>query len=98
MIESRRIARPTGPSISEPSESGPRWTRVSFIAASAAGSGAEAPSRETRPHIPHMAASLESAQDQAATVPHGHDHGFCRLTRPQLGQLDKTRADSSAES
>src|SRR3954454_4546247 len=61
MIERRRMARPHGPSITEPSESGPRWTSVSFIAASAAGSGAVAPSRLTRPHIPHMRASLESA-------------------------------------
>src|SRR4051795_9710994 len=61
MIERRRMARPQGPSTIDPSESGPRWTSVSFIAASAAGSGAEAPSRLTRPHIPHMRASLESA-------------------------------------
>src|SRR3954451_19120447 len=65
MIERRRIASPQGPSIIEPAESGPRWTRVSFIAASAAGSGGVAPSRLTRPHIPHMRASLESAQDPA---------------------------------
>ena len=50
------MARPQGPSIRLPSESGPRWTSVSFIAASAAGSGAVAPSRLTRPHIPHMRA------------------------------------------
>src|SRR6266511_4421485 len=62
MIERRRMASPAGPSMTEPSESGPRWTSVSFIAASAAGSGAVAPSRLTRPHIPHMAASLESGQ------------------------------------
>src|SRR6266480_2848412 len=68
MIESLRIASPAGPSITLPSESGPRWTSVSFIAASAAGSGPETPSRETRPHIPHMGASLESAQDRAEDV------------------------------
>src|ERR1700742_3080333 len=63
VIESRRIARPQGPSITLPSESGPRWRRVSFIAASAAGSGAVAPSRLTRPHIPHMGGRGESARD-----------------------------------
>ena len=41
------MASPQGPSITLPSESGPRWTSVSFIAASAAGSGAVAPSRLT---------------------------------------------------
>src|SRR3954453_22428514 len=68
MIERRRMARPQGPSITDPSESGPRWTRVSFIAARAAGSGGVAPSRLTRPHIPHMRASLESALDQTWEV------------------------------
>src|ERR1700750_1700759 len=58
MIERRRIARPQGPSITDPSESGPRWISVSFIAASAVGSGAVAPSRLTRPHIPHMRGRL----------------------------------------
>ena len=64
IIERRRMARPHGPLMIDPSESGPRWTSVSFIAASAAGSGAVAPSRLTRPHIPHMRASLESGRDR----------------------------------
>src|SRR5205085_6891642 len=49
-----RIARPTGPSISSPSLSGPRCTRASFIAASAPGFGLAAPSSDTRPQMPHM--------------------------------------------
>src|SRR3954463_14515915 len=100
MIEKRRTARPPGPPITEPSESGPRWTSVSFIAARAAGSGAEAPSRLTRPHIPHMRASLESAQDQARGLPvrplaiapaqrQAHDPHH---RRPQNPQVEPDRA------
>src|SRR4051794_23263421 len=89
MIERRRMASPHGPSIIEPSESGPRWTSVSFIAASAAGSGAVAPSRLTRPHIPHMRASLESGQDQAglaisAAQREAHDPDHRRAEHPQV--------------
>src|SRR6476659_2882322 len=65
MIDRRRMASPQGPSITLPSESGPRWTSVSFIAASAAGSGAVAPSRLTRPHIPHMRGRLERGWDHS---------------------------------
>src|SRR5438270_11610880 len=54
MMERRRIARPTGPSISTPSLSGPRCTRASFIAASAPGFGLAAPPSDTRPQMPHM--------------------------------------------
>ena len=70
---------PGGPDQNAISENGlpstkaasPLWTSVSFIVASAAGSGAEAPSRLTRPHIPHMRASLESGRD--------HSRGLTRL-------------------
>ena len=52
MIESRRAARPTGPSTWRPLESGPRWTSVALIASSRRGS---TPLRATRsPQIPHM--------------------------------------------
>src|SRR6266550_2230237 len=54
MIERRRIARPTGPSTSEPSLSGPRCTRASFIRASTAGSGLAAPSSDAKPQMPHI--------------------------------------------
>src|SRR3954454_8196444 len=50
MIASRRAARPTGPSTNEPSESGPRWTSVALIRASASGS---APRAEAIPQMPH---------------------------------------------
>src|SRR3954451_19906295 len=54
MIDSRRMARPTRPSTSDPALSGPRWWRVSFIEARTAGSGLAAPSSDARPQIPHM--------------------------------------------
>ena len=52
MIARRRAASPTGPSTYEPSESGPRWTRVALIAASRPGS--PAPRVVAIPQIPHM--------------------------------------------
>ena len=52
MIESRRAARPTGPSTYAPSESGPRWTSVALIAASRPGS--TVPRVDAIPQIPHM--------------------------------------------
>src|SRR3954452_2741977 len=93
MIERRRMARPHGPSITLPSESGPRWTSVSFIAASAAGSGAVAPSRLTRPHIPHMRASLERGSVLPLAVPAAQgqpdDPGH---RRPEHAQIEADRA------
>src|SRR3954451_12793534 len=88
MIERRRMASPHGPSITEPSESGPRWTSVSFIAASAAGSGAVAPSRLTRPHIPHMRASLKGlAVPSAQGEPDDPGH-----RGPEDAQIEADRA------
>src|SRR5205814_5794862 len=52
MIESRRAARPTGPSTCIPSESGPRCTSVALIAASRSGSTARPV--EAVPQMPHM--------------------------------------------
>src|SRR3954453_9849991 len=52
MIESRRAARPIGPSTCIPSESGPRCTSVALIAASRSGSTARPV--EAVPQMPHM--------------------------------------------
>ena len=52
--------RPTGPSITIPSLSGPRCTRLSFIAASASASGRVTPSSEISPQIPHTASQCRS--------------------------------------
>src|SRR5215211_6832559 len=52
MIESRRAARPTGPSTYMPSESGPRCTSVALIAASRSRSTARPV--EAVPQMPHM--------------------------------------------
>jgi hypothetical protein len=54
MIDSRRIASPTGPSRSMPSLSGPRWTMAAFMSASTAGSRPATPSSDAWPQIPHM--------------------------------------------
>ena len=57
MIESRRIASPTGPSRKVPSLSGPRCVSASFIASSASRSAA-LPSSSRIPHIPHTPETL----------------------------------------
>src|SRR3954463_10496693 len=59
MIESRRAARPTGPSMCSPPLSGPRWTSDALILAR--WSASAAPRRVAIPQIPHMGRTLWAA-------------------------------------
>src|SRR2546421_12844428 len=83
MIERRRIARPTGPSTSDPSLSGPRCTRVSFIEARTAGSGLAAPSSDARPQIPHMAPECNRGGGRVPLL----QSGFGRLVALEVERL-----------
>src|SRR4051794_26455386 len=77
MIESRRMARPAGPSIARPASSGPRCTSFAFMRARASRSGWDVPSSETMPQMPHMSAAGDGGERLADRAPHGlgeHPH------------------------
>src|ERR687895_2620192 len=75
MIAKRRAASATAPSAKLPWLSGPRWTSVSLIAATRAGS--TAPSDEAIPQMPHIATSLGGPGERPGRL--GEDApGRCR--------------------
>src|SRR5262249_36843737 len=53
MMLSRRIARPMLPSLNNPSSSGPRWTKTSFIGAKTSRGTSRSPNANI-PAMPHM--------------------------------------------
>src|SRR5919204_70933 len=81
MMASRRAASPTGPSMKDPSLSGPRWTSVALIRAKRSASAG--PFEEAIPQIPHTRVSLVAGPDQSPQRLSG-DPGSCGDERPQV--------------
>src|SRR5437763_6758485 len=95
MIDRRRMASPTGPSTSDPSLSGPRCTRVSFMEARTAGSGLAAPSSDARPQIPHMAPECNRGGGRLSLL-RGRLGGFVALEVERLPVAAPERARGDA--
>src|SRR2546426_199172 len=72
MMESRRVARPAGPSIHIPPSSGPRWRRVSRIRTSRPSSTASCGCTLTIPAMPHISVSSRSSGDSPRLRPRQH--------------------------